>query len=489
MTTSAAAEHGTYHYRITVTDRGNRVSVDLLRPDRSQVTLPRGVAQLDPLPDRIRDLVVKASRGNATADDFEELGEALFESLLPGDLAVNLRDVIDRAYRERAKVRIELDLHEAELPTVAALPWELLRAPQSAGRAADALGTNPNVALVRRRALWAEAEPITVREPLRILLVVSEPNDPDLGPVAFQEVEAALHKLAAELPDLIAPLPPVLRQPSLAILSDQIERERPHLLHVIGHGRMRRLRGVDFGELALVGTAGTADWCDDEQIGALFQVHRPAVVIFQACQSGTGSSSQALVGIASQVVQQNVPVVVAMQYPISNLSASIFAEEFYRRLSLRERVDVAAQFSRRRLRLEKADPRDVAAPVVFARVEDGRLFAADAPSNPGPAGSSTKEPQITTPTETRSRPDEGRIDRRALRDLLVNQFSQEELADLCLDIEETWRTEEIVEPLNLELVGGGGKTSKVLNLIGYLERRGRLGYLVEAVRNARPGSI
>jgi len=38
-----------------------------------------------------------------------------------------------------------------------------------------------------------------------------------------------------------------------------------------------------------------------------------------------------LVGVASQVVQQNVPVVIAMQYPVSNAVAVAFAEEFYQR--------------------------------------------------------------------------------------------------------------------------------------------------------------
>jgi len=43
--------------------------------------------------------------------------------------------------------------------------------------------------------------------------------------------------------------------------------------------------------------------------------------------------------------------------------------------------------------------------------------------------------------------------------------------------------------VNLDMVGGEGKRTKVLNLIDYLDRRGRLPYLVSAVRQARPEII
>jgi hypothetical protein len=81
------------------------------------------------------------------------------------------------------------------------------------------------------------------------------------------------------------------------------------------------------------------------------------------------------------------------------------------------------------------------------------------------------------------------VDKRALRERMVQAFSLDELELLCADIEHDLAANGIALQVNLELVGGNGKPSKVLNLISYMDRRGYLAYLVTAVRHARPGSI
>jgi hypothetical protein len=71
----------------------------------------------------------------------------------------------------------------------------------------------------------------------------------------------------------------------------------------------------------------------------------------------------------------NIPVVVAMQYEVSNITASQFAYEFYERLAKGEPVDIAAQNGRRTIGLETQHrKRDFATPVISMRVQDGYLF-------------------------------------------------------------------------------------------------------------------
>jgi hypothetical protein len=91
------------------------------------------------------------------------------------------------------------------------------------------------------------------------------------------------------------------------------------------------------------------------------------------------SSSQAFVGVASKVVQQNVPVVVAMQYEVTNSTASRFALRFYQQLAANDPVDIAAQYGRRAIALGSTQyrKRDFATPVIFMRVQDGYLFRRD----------------------------------------------------------------------------------------------------------------
>jgi hypothetical protein len=73
--------------------------------------------------------------------------------------------------------------------------------------------------------------------------------------------------------------------------------------------------------------------------------------------------------------------------------------------------------------------------------------------------------------------------------LRVENIGCGELDLLCADIEQELVANRVALQVNLELVGGSGKPGKMLNLIGYLDRRGYLVYLVAAVRRARPGVI
>ena len=89
----------------------------------------------------------------------------------------------------------------------------------------------------------------------------------------------------------------------------------------------------------------------------------------------------------------------------------------------------------------------------------------------------------------RLRPPDGNVDRVALRGFLVRTFSLEDLSLLCQDIEQDLDDRGIHLQVSMEMVGGSSLEAKVLNLIQYLDRRGYLGYLVNAARAARPGAF
>lgn len=78
------------------------------------------------------------------------------------------------------------------------------------------------------------------------------------------------------------------------------------------------------------------------------------------------------------------------------------------------------------------------------------------------------------------------MNRRTLRDAIVGAFDVEDLEVLCTDVQQDLRDDGIILQVNLDMVGGRGKELRVQNLIEYLDRRSYLGYLVRAVRRARP---
>jgi hypothetical protein len=81
------------------------------------------------------------------------------------------------------------------------------------------------------------------------------------------------------------------------------------------------------------------------------------------------------------------------------------------------------------------------------------------------------------------------VDKRALREAIMQYFKLDEIETLCQDIQQDLANDGIQLPLNLEVVGGDGKEGQIRELINYLDRRQYLIYLVGAVRLHRPGVI
>ena len=76
-----------------------------------------------------------------------------------------------------------------------------------------------------------------------------------------------------------------------------------------------------------------------------------------------------------------------------------------------------------------------------------------------------------------------------MREAIIRSFGATDLDLLCADIEQDLANDGIDLQVNTAVVGGDSLPGQVLELIQYLDRRGYLDYLVNAVRRARPGTI
>jgi len=78
-----------------------------------------------------------------------------------------------------------------------------------------------------------------------------------------------------------------------------------------------------------------------------------------------------------------------------------------------------------------------------------------------------------------------------LRRKMLSAFDEERLAILCADIQERLKAANVQPPtpVSLDIVGGKGLETKILNLINRLDQRGLLQYLLDAVREAQPGLV
>jgi len=364
-----------YTYRIRVANHG-RVQVEKWNAQHQLLGEPFGVFRYKDKQEDLNSLVqIALSNELKNSKQARVLGEALFDALFDNTLGqdfVNFHFQV--VQQERQLLRVELDIDERGMPEVAALPWEFMCLPARANLGEIWIGTDPNLVFSRSRAQWHPASPIQLEqgEKLRIALAIAAPKD--LGTVEYETVQKVLEDLANNQSERVELLP--VLNPATPNAIDALLEKQPHIFHFIGHGRLQDDEGEDVGQIALVKKVlNTASWVDAGFFSGLFNRHRPGIVLLQACEGGMLSASQAFVGVASKIVQQNVPVVVAMQYEVYNITASQFAYDFYERLAQDAPVDIAGQNARRTIALEtQYRKRDFATPVIFMRVRDGYLF-------------------------------------------------------------------------------------------------------------------
>ena len=334
----------------------------------------------------------KGDKRGLSKEEIQRLGEALFNILFDDGLRTSLLTCYDevvhgtkerRGANERrgtrdGRLRVELDIDDQFYPELSALPWEFLCVPDNQITGTLWLATAPRVVLSRRRARWRPAAPIQLApgEPLSVALAIASPQDSELAPVVYDKLWLELQSLANGSPAQFKLKEPV--EPATREALDDALRGEPHILHFIGHGR---LSPDGQGELAIVEDTGYARWVNGKQFAALLNRHRPAILLLQACEGAAGDSARAFSSVASQLVNQNIPVVVAMQYEISIATARRFARRFYEELAHGRPVDEAVQEGRITI-ADWNETRDFATPALYMRVRNGQLFQ----MTPGQAG-------------------------------------------------------------------------------------------------------
>ncbi len=347
-----------------------------------------GGAGADGFRDGERELDAQLPRLPASA---QEVGGELFEALLPR----KLRGIFNgrRAWSEEIgpdgnlrglRLRLRLDLEKEEMRPLATLPWELLHDPQFH----TFYGQGRRRLLVRQLASPLRAAPLAVTPPLRILPVASLPSGTTpLGlETEIQGLRDILH--GEESFELLSPAGPTLKGMRRAL-----RRERPHVLHFLGHGSFDTVMGE--GHLLFEDGSGGADPVDSELLMGLLDEfrHHLRLVVLNTCWSAAMPRDQspwATVGAALSL--KGIPAVVAMQFPIRDEDAIHFSKSFYESLATGDPVDVAVGEGRWELYELHQQTLEWAAPVLFLRAKDGRILNLQEPMTTAPEALPEREP-------------------------------------------------------------------------------------------------
>ena len=203
---------------------------------------------------------------------------------------------------------------------------------------------------------------------MRLLAVVSQPDDPRLGPVDAEPVLAKLHGLD---PDRFRV--EECRNPTIDELEDRT-RSRPHVVHFMGHGEFDDERAQ--GAIALRRVGGGTSWVGDKNLADLMRWNRPVprVVVLHSCDGGRTDFQASFAGMAPQLIRAGVQCVVAMQYAVTNATAIAFCTAFYAHVEAGRPLDEAVQECRWRISGRNgADPRLLGVPVVYLHSRDALL--------------------------------------------------------------------------------------------------------------------
>lgn len=309
-----------------------------------------------------------------------ELGQTLFAAMFAGAAQQRLDAALDAAGgTQPGGLRLRLDLSGA--PELAELPWEYLYHPERN----FFLALSPDLTLVRYVQMPEPVRQLHVEPPLRILAMACSPTD--LEPL---DIARERNNLAVSLQRLteakMVEIDWVPRN-SLATVTSMLAQRDYHIFHFMGHGALLGDNGDDAtGYLMFESADGTAAPVSAERLGQAFR-RTVCMAMINACEGAAGGVLTPAAGVATSLLQQGIPAVVAMQFSISDEIAVAFAGEFYSAIAVGLPVDAAVTSARRNVWARFEENGEWATPVLFLRAPDGNIFdlgalrAADAETN------------------------------------------------------------------------------------------------------------
>lgn len=398
-------------------------------------------------------------------------------------------------------LRVRLDVHYSA-PELHTVRWETLRDPDSG----TPLFTNDQVRFSRFLSSGSLQPARRARESqIRALIVVANPDlssYPRLAPITVEdEVMRAREGLkGAHLT--------VLDQPRQATLDTIVTALRDgrgfDLLYLVAHGALidgepRLWLSDEEGKAKVVEGRALVDRLRDMQ-------HKPRLVVLASCQSaasgnsptaeearGAAAEGSARSALAPLLIEAGIPAVLAMQGNFSMRTNKLFMSTFFRELLRDGVIDRALSVARSDVR----ERPDWWMPVLFMRLANGQLWEVEETQAHGQEAPpqrpingvgalrpmSARLPAAASPPASRL----GAVDKRTLREAMVRSLALDDLAIICVEVEEEMKSRGYNEKVDLDTLRGSGLNMKVLSLIQHMENRGQLALLAQIVEQHRPG--
>ena len=312
--------------------------------------------------------------------DLIALGETLAALILPPGartFMLRSRDLIGND--EGLRIRLKLETY-----ALADLPWEYMYVspadtPADQKTVLGFLALDRRVSLVRYEVL-AQApgtlDPVD-SSPLRLVALLSSPNDPQFPALKLDVEEADIQQA---LKDVTVLRPEFYSDATLDILEQALENTT-HMFHFAGHGEFLGEMGVAYGSIVgkgyivlMDGNGGPVTF-PAEKLALNLTGCGVRLAVLGACEGGRRDEVNAWTGVVPALIHQGIPAVVGMQYTIEDANAIDFSRRLYRTLADGLPIDAAVTDGRLAILNGSSDgDRDWGVPVLYLRASEGTLF-------------------------------------------------------------------------------------------------------------------
>jgi hypothetical protein len=270
------------------------------------------------------------------------------------------------SYRRQA--RLTLALH-GNASALWRLPWEYLHDGD------DFLVLHGRFLLSRVPYGLAEMQPPSAPLPLRILVVIAAPDDQK--PLDTEEEIGVIQAALDEAVRAGRVQVEYLDDATLPAIGEALRRFRPHVLHYTGHGKYDEKAERSF--LALEDDSGKTKNAGIKELRPHLKDARDLrLVVLSGCQTARTSDVDAFSGVATGLLRESIPAVLAMQYSILDQSGIKLAQAFYAALAQGETPAQAAQRARLALwQFDEGPGYDWGVPALYLRAQGMRLVDPD----------------------------------------------------------------------------------------------------------------
>ena len=290
--------------------------------------------------------ILSSKHPSFTPDYLERIGQQLFRALLPPDNQVG--QAFQSALRMAEKggeilhLRLKFSAESAKRSRVADYPWELIHD-------GHRFMLHRRVRISRYIAYDAIPPRQSTGNRLRVLLV--SPRASDITALSDAEPNAILTGIANAESTSLEQLPESTWRALSTYLTEA--KTPPQVLHFDGHGifgkrcqicgHLHDSTKVEIcqkcgaplpeaqGYLAFEDEQKRADFISAKSLAGLLADKGITLAVLSACQSGMAVVGESVFnGTAQQLIDAQIPAVVAMQYLVLASAAANFTEQFYR---------------------------------------------------------------------------------------------------------------------------------------------------------------